>query len=90
MRLALPDLISNSYFPAVAAIELGFFRKASMSNWKSSSQLTRLVRRCVADRWIWCQELPMRRLQLLSFVLRRKVCTGSWSCERNWARAAAN
>ena len=25
MRLALPDLISNSYFPAVAAIELGFF-----------------------------------------------------------------
>src|SRR3974377_1848274 len=26
MKLALPDLISNSYFPAVAAIELGFFR----------------------------------------------------------------
>jgi NitT/TauT family transport system substrate-binding protein len=25
MRLAVPDLISNSYFPAVAAIELGFF-----------------------------------------------------------------
>jgi NitT/TauT family transport system substrate-binding protein len=25
MRLAVPDLISNSYFPAVAAVELGFF-----------------------------------------------------------------
>src|SRR5688572_23878715 len=25
MRLALPDLISNSYFPAVAAVELGCF-----------------------------------------------------------------
>lgn len=24
MRLAVPDLISNSYFPAVAAVELGF------------------------------------------------------------------
>src|SRR5574341_1234228 len=26
MRLAVPDLISNSYFPAVAAVELGFFK----------------------------------------------------------------
>jgi ABC-type nitrate/sulfonate/bicarbonate transport system substrate-binding protein len=26
MKLAIPDLISNSYFPAVAAVELGFFR----------------------------------------------------------------
>jgi NitT/TauT family transport system substrate-binding protein len=26
MRVAVPDLISNSYFPAVAAVELGFFR----------------------------------------------------------------
>ncbi len=27
MKLAIPDLISNSYFPAVAAIELGFFKE---------------------------------------------------------------
>jgi len=27
MQVAVPDLISNSYFPAVAAIELGFFAK---------------------------------------------------------------
>ncbi|MBI3434121.1 MAG: ABC transporter substrate-binding protein [Proteobacteria bacterium] len=26
MKLAIPDLISNSYFPALAAVELGFFR----------------------------------------------------------------
>src|SRR5258708_9896584 len=27
MKLAVPDMISNSYFPAIAAIELGFFRQ---------------------------------------------------------------
>jgi ABC-type nitrate/sulfonate/bicarbonate transport systems, periplasmic components len=27
MKLAVPDMISNSYFPAIAAIELGFFKK---------------------------------------------------------------
>ena len=26
MRLAVPDLVSNSYFPAIAAVELGVFR----------------------------------------------------------------
>ncbi|MFI5613129.1 ABC transporter substrate-binding protein [Amycolatopsis sp. NPDC051903] len=26
MRLAVPDLVSNSYFPAIAAVELGFLR----------------------------------------------------------------
>ena len=26
MRIAVPDLVSNSYFPAVAAVEMGFFR----------------------------------------------------------------
>ena len=30
MRLAVPDLVSNSYFPAVAAVELGFFRKQGL------------------------------------------------------------
>jgi NitT/TauT family transport system substrate-binding protein len=27
MKLAVPDMISNSYFPAIAAAELGFFRE---------------------------------------------------------------
>jgi ABC-type nitrate/sulfonate/bicarbonate transport system substrate-binding protein len=30
MKLAVPDVISNSYFPAVAAIELGFFREEGL------------------------------------------------------------
>ena len=30
MRLAVPDLVSNSYFPAVAAVELGLFREQGL------------------------------------------------------------
>ena len=30
MKLAVPDVISNSYFPAVAAIELGFFKEVGL------------------------------------------------------------
>jgi len=30
MKLAVPDLISNSYFPAVAAVELGFFESEGL------------------------------------------------------------
>jgi ABC-type nitrate/sulfonate/bicarbonate transport system substrate-binding protein len=30
MKLAVPDLISNSYFPAAAAVEMGFFKKEGL------------------------------------------------------------
>jgi ABC-type nitrate/sulfonate/bicarbonate transport system substrate-binding protein len=30
MKLAVPDLISNSYFPAIAAVELGFFKNEGL------------------------------------------------------------
>jgi ABC-type nitrate/sulfonate/bicarbonate transport system substrate-binding protein len=30
MKLAVPDMISNSYFPAVAAVELGFFAQEGL------------------------------------------------------------
>jgi ABC-type nitrate/sulfonate/bicarbonate transport system substrate-binding protein len=30
MKLAIPDVISNSYFPAAAAIELGFFKEQGL------------------------------------------------------------
>ena len=30
LKLAVPDLISNSYFPAAAAVELGFFKKEGL------------------------------------------------------------
>ncbi|MEE2746492.1 MAG: hypothetical protein VX617_06390, partial [Pseudomonadota bacterium] len=31
MKLAIPDLISNSYFPAAAAVELGFFKEEGLN-----------------------------------------------------------
>ena len=30
MKLAVPDMISNSYFPAIAAIELGCFKREGL------------------------------------------------------------
>ncbi len=30
MRIAVPDLISNSYFPAIAAVDLGFFKEEGL------------------------------------------------------------
>lgn len=30
MKIAIPDLISNSYFPAIAAVELGMFKKEGL------------------------------------------------------------
>jgi NitT/TauT family transport system substrate-binding protein len=30
MKIALPDLVSNSYFPAIAAVELGFFKQQGL------------------------------------------------------------
>lgn len=30
IRVALPDLVSNSYFPAIAAVELGFFKEEGL------------------------------------------------------------
>src|SRR6266480_1558304 len=30
MKIAVPDLISNSYFPAAAAVELGFFKREGL------------------------------------------------------------
>src|SRR5215472_7220393 len=30
MKIAVPDVISNSYFPAAAAVELGFFQREGL------------------------------------------------------------
>jgi NitT/TauT family transport system substrate-binding protein len=30
MRIAVPDMVSNSYFPAIAAVELGHFKEAGL------------------------------------------------------------
>jgi NitT/TauT family transport system substrate-binding protein len=31
MKLAVPDLVTNSYFPAIAAVELGFFQQEGLA-----------------------------------------------------------
>jgi len=31
MKLAVPDMISNSYFPAIAAVQLGFFKQEGLN-----------------------------------------------------------
>ena len=36
MKLAVPDMISNSYFPAIAAIELGLFREQGLEIGRAS------------------------------------------------------
>ena len=30
-KVALPDLVSNSYFPAIAAVELGHFKEENIA-----------------------------------------------------------
>ncbi len=30
LRVAIPDMVSPSYFPAIAAVELGFFKKEGL------------------------------------------------------------
>ena len=30
LKIAVPDMVSNSYFPAVAAVELGFFKEEGL------------------------------------------------------------
>ena len=30
LRVAIPDMVSPSYFPAIAAVELGFFAKEGL------------------------------------------------------------
>src|SRR5258708_13194614 len=43
MKLAIPDLMSNSYFPALAAAELGFFEREGLD---VSAKLIFPVDRC--------------------------------------------
>ena len=30
MKVVIPDLVSNSYFPAIAAVEMGFFKEEGL------------------------------------------------------------
>ena len=45
MKLAVPDLISNSYFPAIVATELGFFEEFYAGRVKFGKEIFELARR---------------------------------------------
>ena len=98
MKLAVPDLISNSYFPAVAAAQLGIFREEGLDvaarDWSFrrpglcgvARRRRRFCRRFGAFGARGVSAMAGRQ----SFCARkRRACTGSWSCIRTWARGAA-
>src|SRR5205807_546201 len=88
MKLAVPDLISNSYFPAAAAVELGFFKQEGLD---VLLELIFPVDKCYAALrdgtidFVGGSAHPAlaafpdwRGVKLL--CARRRACTGSWSC----------
>ena len=87
MKLAIPDLISNSYFPAVAAVELGLFAKQGLD---VSLELIFPVDksyRALRDGEIEFVEAAPRTWHWRHFrngrdascsARRGKACTGSW------------
>ena len=98
MKLAVPDMISNSYFPAEAAIELGFFREEGLD---VALQMIFPVDKCYQHaarrRGRFCRRLGAFGALGLSGMgrreaaraRRRRACTGSWSCTRISAPRAA-
>ena len=92
MKLAVPDMISNSYFPAIAAIELGFFKREGPRRLARADLSGRQMpmRRCATARSISSAARRIRRSRRSrngrapsSCARRRRACTGSWSCTRD-------
>ena len=64
MKLAVPDMISNSYFPAIAAIELGFFEEEGLDvELELIFPVDKSTRRCATARSI---SSAARRIRALS------------------------
>lgn len=62
MRIAVPDLISNSYFPAVAAIELGYFKAEGLdAELRHVFLYPERWRRYGMEKWTLWQGRPMPR-----------------------------
>ena len=68
MKLAVPDLISNSYFPAEAAVELGFFKQEDL---EVSLELIFPVDKAYAA-------LRDGTVDFVGGAPRHRACTGSW------------
>ena len=52
MRIAVPDVISNSYFPAVAAIELGAFKERDRRFARADVSRGQRLRRRARNRFV--------------------------------------
>ena len=98
MKLAVPDMISNSYFPAIAAIELGLFKEEGLDVCARADLPGRQMRtrRCAMARSISSAARRIRRWPRSRSgrassccARRRRACTGSWSCTRISAASAA-
>src|ERR1700750_1565873 len=95
MKLAVPDMISNSYFPAIAAIELGFFKEEGLDVELELIFPVDKTYEALRDGKIdfvagWGHSAPFRSGKASSCsARRRKACTGSLSCTRTSARSAA-
>jgi len=98
MKLAVPDMISNSYFPAIAAIELGCFKQEGLDvelelifPVDKSYAALRDGSRSIS--WVapHIPRLPRSRSgKAPNCCARRgKGCTGSWSCTRTSAPSVA-
>ena len=98
MKLAVPDMISTSYFPAIAAIELGMFKREGLDVTLeliypgrqmlcgAARRRRRFRRRLVAFRA--CRH-SRNGMAPSSCARRGKACTGFWSCTGISAASAA-
>ena len=98
MKLAVPDMISNSYFPAEAAIELGFMREEGLDVALELifpvDKAYEALRDGAVDFVARLGAFGARRLSRISTASsfsarRRRACTGSWCCTRISAPSAA-
>ena len=87
MKLAVPDMISNSYFPAIAAIELGLFEQEGLD---VSLELIFPVDKCYAalrdgtvdfvggSAHSALVRVPAMAGRQAPRARRARACTGSW------------
>jgi len=87
LRVAIPDLISPSYFPAIAAVEMGFLPEAKLELLYPVTKTYEELREGLARfrRWSFaCRALCIQGLagREAPVARSRSGCTGSWWCAR--------
>src|SRR3954464_7929748 len=101
VRVAIPDLVSPSYFPAIAAVELGFLPDATIELLYPVTKTYEELREGRLD-FVggaahaalyafkdWHGAHTLCGLAPGCCARWRSTCTGSWSCATTWSRSAA-